>query len=436
MKQTGLGICFTAIVAFKREENVGANKENRKRKEDGGGAMANGNNGNESGSDNGSDWGHQPSYSPFHRYAEVLTAPTDSTRERQAHQTYPQTTTVPPNRTLIPPETLPLAPIIDRPGWHADMAAGDIDEHVFAGVDARKIVALAPEMEDSGSGGLNSHAFGSKKSYGQGGTGGERGSGRGNFDPFNDPSAEHVEQVARAHPDRYRVLQYYRFLGLPSAEAEEAAFAANASGSAADSNTSAGAGENEDEQEDSSAEITPSASINNSTSSSSSDTAAGDPSSNPRATFLRPSPPLSRAQMAALRAADTAGAFTNLYICAHLYHSDRNSLFASAWALGGGEAVSRIRGLASLSHTVVIHGGVEEVGMIDWGDDNDDNQKGEKEGERGCQPRPKWFLLESGSSYSGGNRCLFEGRLWGMEGQLVATMMQDGLMRLASEEKL
>lgn len=121
---------------------------------------------------------------------------------------------------------------------------------------------------------------------------------------------------------------------------------------------------------------------------------------------------------------DTRGEYDNLYACAHLYSSDRNSLFVIATALDVGE---RFVQMASLSHTVVFHTFGEALRMIDW--------KSAGEGGKGGALKKKWFVQEASTSRSGENRGLHESRLWSPDGTLVATTMQDGMIRVKEKER-
>lgn len=107
----------------------------------------------------------------------------------------------------------------------------------------------------------------------------------------------------------------------------------------------------------------------------------------------------------------------NLHACAHLYASDRNSLFIvpKFW-----EIHDNYTAMASLNHTVVFHGGAELLDM----------QTEEEEA--------RWFCQEARAPRVGDGRCLHESRLLDMDGRHVATTMQDGLLRLgfAEEEEL
>lgn len=115
-----------------------------------------------------------------------------------------------------------------------------------------------------------------------------------------------------------------------------------------------------------------------------------------------------RRSMEEVKKADGDGDYDNLYICAHLFASDRNSLYSAAWALGRAGDINHI---ASLNHTVIIHthGPAIRMGEMD-----------------GIKP----FTLEMATGRSGENRVLHNGRIWAADGTLIASTMQDGLLRL------
>ncbi|KAL6244033.1 hypothetical protein RBB50_008902 [Rhinocladiella similis] len=102
----------------------------------------------------------------------------------------------------------------------------------------------------------------------------------------------------------------------------------------------------------------------------------------------------------------------NLHAAAHLYASDRNSLFLVQRALGY-EYVPTT--MASLSHTVVFHGLAEHLCMLDE------------------QGPSKWFVQEAWTSHSGDNRGCHNSRLWDYaSGRVIATTIQDGMLRFPS----
>lgn len=101
----------------------------------------------------------------------------------------------------------------------------------------------------------------------------------------------------------------------------------------------------------------------------------------------------------------------NLDACAHLYASDRNSIFTVSQILGLQESYSM---LASLSYTFVFHN--VNAGYISAVD--------AKNGES------KWFLQEVWSDRAADGRVMHHSRIWDDEGRHLATTMQDGLLRL------
>ncbi|KAH1268580.1 hypothetical protein KXX33_004104 [Aspergillus fumigatus] len=118
-----------------------------------------------------------------------------------------------------------------------------------------------------------------------------------------------------------------------------------------------------------------------------------------------------------LKARDQTGEFDNLYACAHMYASDKNSLLLIPRALGH----KTWSAMASLTLTVVFHHHGEALRMIDW----DVGQ--EEDGKR--LPR-KWFIQEGWTPTSGEYRAIHESYLWSPDGVLLATSYQDSLLRL------
>jgi hypothetical protein len=93
----------------------------------------------------------------------------------------------------------------------------------------------------------------------------------------------------------------------------------------------------------------------------------------------------------------------NLHICAHLFASDRNSLFLITNALGTGDAVGK---MGSLSHGVVIHVRGEDM-VID---------------------KDVWWCQEAWTDRSGGGRGMHGSRIW--KGDIcAASTWQEGLIR-------
>ncbi|EXJ75121.1 uncharacterized protein A1O5_01817 [Cladophialophora psammophila CBS 110553] len=111
----------------------------------------------------------------------------------------------------------------------------------------------------------------------------------------------------------------------------------------------------------------------------------------------------------------------NLHAAAHLYASDRNSLFLIQRALGY-EAVRTT--MASLSHTVVFHGLADHLRMV-----VDDDPQHHRQG-----GTSKWFVQESWTSNGGDNRGCHHSLLWDHEaGRVIGTSIQDGMLRFPAE---
>ncbi|KAI9721144.1 MAG: hypothetical protein M1828_005250 [Chrysothrix sp. TS-e1954] len=110
----------------------------------------------------------------------------------------------------------------------------------------------------------------------------------------------------------------------------------------------------------------------------------------------------------------------NLHVCAHLYASDRNSLFHTNQLLEVQDKLLVRNGAvqtASLSHTVIIHVGPEDLDLLD---------AGQEEGKR-------WFLMEAWTDRMSDGRGVYHSKIWGKGGRHVATSLQDGMVRLAWE---
>ncbi|KIW85964.1 acyl-CoA thioesterase II [Fonsecaea pedrosoi CBS 271.37] len=116
------------------------------------------------------------------------------------------------------------------------------------------------------------------------------------------------------------------------------------------------------------------------------------------------------------RERDEAANDVNLHAAAHLYASDRNSLFLIQRALGY-EAVRTT--MASLSHTVIFHGLADHLRMVD--DSKPDRPS-------------KWFVQESWTSNGADNRGCHHSLLWDPNtGRVIGTSMQDGMVRVPTD---
>jgi len=99
----------------------------------------------------------------------------------------------------------------------------------------------------------------------------------------------------------------------------------------------------------------------------------------------------------------------NLHACAHLFASDRNSLFVISNALG---IPNRIDQMGSLSHSVVFHVRSEKL-LFTEAVHND----------------AQWFCQEAWTPRSLGGRGIHESKIWDASGLHVASTWQDGLVR-------
>lgn len=123
------------------------------------------------------------------------------------------------------------------------------------------------------------------------------------------------------------------------------------------------------------------------------------------------------ATLAQIKEREQAGEYDNLYICAHMYSSDRNSLLLIPRAL----SLKRWTAMSSLTLMVVIHRHGEALRMIDW----DAVSRSED-----SEIIMKWFIQEGWTPQSAENRAVHESNLWAPDGTLIGTSMQDSMLRL------
>lgn len=127
----------------------------------------------------------------------------------------------------------------------------------------------------------------------------------------------------------------------------------------------------------------------------------------------------------------------NMQLCAHLYASDRNSLFIVANLFDLGDLFTN---MSSLSHTVIFHA---EEGEMQFGSAKTStstttttkrtkspfhkaNNNNNNDGGGG-----RWFCMEVFGSRIHGGRAVHNCRIFNDEGTHIATCMQDGLIRFA-----
>jgi hypothetical protein len=112
----------------------------------------------------------------------------------------------------------------------------------------------------------------------------------------------------------------------------------------------------------------------------------------------------------------TATPDPNLDACAHLYHSDRESIWS---ILRSYELLDVLSVASSLSHTVIFHGGPEKLAFHD---------------SRGR----RFFFQETFGRRLSDGRGLHEGRIYDGDGNHVVSTIQDGAFKLdwKSEEQM
>ncbi|KAJ5097290.1 hypothetical protein N7456_008011 [Penicillium angulare] len=123
------------------------------------------------------------------------------------------------------------------------------------------------------------------------------------------------------------------------------------------------------------------------------------------------------ASLAQIRERELSGEYDNLYACAHMYSSDRNSLLLIPRSLG----IKQWSDMGSLTLMVVIHRHRDALRMIDW---NATSNNGNSE------LQMKWFVQEGWTPQSAENRAVHESHLWSPDGTLVATSLQDSMLRV------
>ncbi|CAK3768589.1 Hypothetical predicted protein [Lecanosticta acicola] len=125
--------------------------------------------------------------------------------------------------------------------------------------------------------------------------------------------------------------------------------------------------------------------------------------------------PLDRKQLIFYRTIGSMPDDPNMHLCAHLYASDRNSLYnvANAFDLG-----DRFTQMSSLVHTVVFHSPAKQLAFGPGSGRSPSDSNG-----------GRWFCMEAYASRIGSGRALYQCRIWNPEGINVTTAMQDGLIR-------
>ncbi|KAJ5578171.1 uncharacterized protein N7459_007135 [Penicillium hispanicum] len=128
------------------------------------------------------------------------------------------------------------------------------------------------------------------------------------------------------------------------------------------------------------------------------------------------------ASLSQIREREDSGDYDNIYACAHMYSSDKNSLLLIPRAL----RIKHWEAMASLTLMVVIHRHGPALRMIDW-----DAVSGNKD----SGVPMKWFMQEGWTPQSAENRAVHESHLWGPDGTLLATSLQDSMLRIRKLER-
>lgn len=136
--------------------------------------------------------------------------------------------------------------------------------------------------------------------------------------------------------------------------------------------------------------------------------------------FNAPREPLDRRQLIFYRTIGDLPNDANLHMCAHLYASDRNSLFIVANHLEVGGSYSQI---GSLTHTVNFHAPVQHLMF-----------KPESSASEG-NPQGNWFCKEDWTERASVGRGVFHSRGWSPDGTHVMSVMQDGMIRVGEPPK-
>lgn len=127
----------------------------------------------------------------------------------------------------------------------------------------------------------------------------------------------------------------------------------------------------------------------------------------------------------------------NLHAIAHIYASDRNSLFVIGDHL---EISADARRVATISHTVIFHVGLEEMLFPNEPADRPRNAAITERADGAADaPDPesqerKWYMQEVWTDRAEGGRGLHRSRIWDpVTGVHLATTIQDGLVRFKDD---
>ena len=128
--------------------------------------------------------------------------------------------------------------------------------------------------------------------------------------------------------------------------------------------------------------------------------------------------PLDRRQLIFYRPIGELPDDPNLHMCAHLYASDRNSLFIVANHL---EVAGSYSQMGSLAHTVIFHAPYEQLKF--------------KPATVSIGPQGNWYVKEDWTTRVSVGRAMYHSHVFAPDGTHIATLMQDGMLRVGSKPK-
>lgn len=138
--------------------------------------------------------------------------------------------------------------------------------------------------------------------------------------------------------------------------------------------------------------------------------------------YNEPRHPLDRRQLIFYRPTGELPRDPNMHLCAHLYASDRNSLFIVANHFDIGDANTQ---MGSLAHTVIFHASMDDL----WfGPSAVADSKLHDRGGR-------WFCREDSSNRVTDGRGLFHSKLLSADGVHVSSILQDGMIRVIKKPR-
>lgn len=143
------------------------------------------------------------------------------------------------------------------------------------------------------------------------------------------------------------------------------------------------------------------------------------------ATYNKDLHPLDRRQLIFYRTIGDMPDDPNLHLCAHLYASDRNSLYIVANHLDLGDTFTQ---MSSLAHTVIFHSPAEDLMFGKMTPDSSSSPMDDSSG--------KWFCMEMWGTRVGSGRTMYQCRIWDSRGRHGLTAVQDGLLRFVNGNKV